>query len=113
MGLTLSLVGHNLWMIYCKAPFDPEAVASTGNNYQEKEVSNIIYDVMSKLSAQDRKIFMMKKFDGKSYKEISEELGITTSVIDHSLRNTTAKMKVALADYTAVLLMILSLNSSL
>ena len=21
-------------MIYCKAPFDPEAVASTGNNYQ-------------------------------------------------------------------------------
>ena len=31
---TLSLVGNNLWMIYCKAPFDPESVASTGNNYQ-------------------------------------------------------------------------------
>ena len=77
-------------------------------NLQEKEVSNIIYDVMSKLSAQDRKIFMMKKFDGKSYKEISEELGITTSVIDHSLRNTTAKMKVALADYIPMLLALIS-----
>lgn len=33
-SLTISAVGHNLWMIYCKAPFDPEAVASTGNNYQ-------------------------------------------------------------------------------
>ena len=77
-------------------------------NLQEKEVSNIIYDVMSKLSAQDRKIFMMKKFDGKSYKEISEELGITTSVIDHSLRNTTAKMKVALADYIPILLALIS-----
>lgn len=32
--LTISAVGHNLWMIYCKAPFDPEAIASTGNNYQ-------------------------------------------------------------------------------
>ena len=32
--LTVSLVGRNLWMIYCKAPFDPEAVASTGNYYQ-------------------------------------------------------------------------------
>ena len=32
--LTVSAVGHNLWMIWCKAPFDPEAVASTGNNYQ-------------------------------------------------------------------------------
>ena len=33
-SLTLSAVGHNLWMIWCKAPFDPESVASTGNNYQ-------------------------------------------------------------------------------
>jgi hypothetical protein len=32
--LTLSLVGRNLWMIYCKAPFDPESVATTGNYYQ-------------------------------------------------------------------------------
>ncbi|NCC09696.1 MAG: SusC/RagA family TonB-linked outer membrane protein [Bacteroidia bacterium] len=32
--VTVSLVGRNLWMIYCKAPFDPEAIASTGNYYQ-------------------------------------------------------------------------------
>ncbi len=32
--VTVSLVGRNLWMIYCKAPFDPESVASTGNYYQ-------------------------------------------------------------------------------
>ena len=32
--ITLSLVGRNLWMLYCKAPFDPESVATTGNYYQ-------------------------------------------------------------------------------
>lgn len=32
--ITLSLVGRNLWMIYNKAPFDPETVATTGNYYQ-------------------------------------------------------------------------------
>ena len=32
--VTVSLVGCNLLMLYCKAPFDPEAVASTGNYYQ-------------------------------------------------------------------------------
>lgn len=32
--LTLSVVGRNLWMIYNKAPFDPESVASTDNFYQ-------------------------------------------------------------------------------
>ena len=28
------LVGRNLWMIYCKAPFDPELTASTGSYLQ-------------------------------------------------------------------------------
>ena len=32
--IKISLVGRNLWMIYNKAPFDPEAVASAGNYYQ-------------------------------------------------------------------------------
>ena len=34
LGMTVSLVGHNLWMIYNKAPFDPELTASTGTYYQ-------------------------------------------------------------------------------
>lgn len=34
LSATVSLVGNNLWMIYCKAPFDPESVATTVNNYQ-------------------------------------------------------------------------------
>ena len=32
--LNLSIVGRNLWMIYYRAPFDPESVATTGNYYQ-------------------------------------------------------------------------------
>lgn len=34
MGINISLVGRNLCMIYNKAPFDPESVATTGNYYQ-------------------------------------------------------------------------------
>lgn len=34
MDLTLSLVGRNLAMLYCKAPFDPESVSSTENYAQ-------------------------------------------------------------------------------
>ena len=32
--IKVALVGRNLWMIYNKAPFDPESVASTDNFYQ-------------------------------------------------------------------------------
>ncbi len=33
-GLNLSFVAHNLWMIYCHAPFDPELTANTGTYSQ-------------------------------------------------------------------------------
>ena len=33
--ITLSLTGKNLWMIYCKAPFDPESTSSTTNNFYQ------------------------------------------------------------------------------
>jgi TonB-linked SusC/RagA family outer membrane protein len=32
-AITVGFVGRNLWMIYCKAPFDPELSASTASNY--------------------------------------------------------------------------------
>ena len=33
-SMSVGLTAHNLWMIYNKAPFDPESVASTGTYYQ-------------------------------------------------------------------------------
>ena len=33
-SIDISLVGRNLWMIYCKAPFDPESASSTDTYYQ-------------------------------------------------------------------------------
>lgn len=35
MRMTVSFVGRNLWMIYCKAPFDPEISAATDNAYYQ------------------------------------------------------------------------------
>ena len=32
--IRVAIVGRNLWMIYNKAPFDPESVATTDNFYQ-------------------------------------------------------------------------------
>ena len=33
LRMTLGIVGRNLWMIYCKAPFDPELSAEVSSNY--------------------------------------------------------------------------------
>lgn len=34
-GLTVGIVGRNLAMLYCDAPFDPELSAATGSNYYQ------------------------------------------------------------------------------
>ena len=34
VGMSVALVGRNLFMFYNKAPFDPEITASTGTFYQ-------------------------------------------------------------------------------
>ena len=33
--LTLGVTGKNLWMIYCKAPFDPESTSSVTSNFYQ------------------------------------------------------------------------------
>lgn len=35
VGMTVGLVGKNLWMIYCKAPFDPELTTSAASNFYQ------------------------------------------------------------------------------
>lgn len=35
VGITAGIIGKNLWMIYCKAPFDPELTPSTTSNFYQ------------------------------------------------------------------------------
>ena len=35
LNLSVGLLARNLWMIYCKAPFDPELSASTSSNFYQ------------------------------------------------------------------------------
>ena len=35
IGMTVGFVGKNLWMIYCKAPFDPEITSSATSNFYQ------------------------------------------------------------------------------
>ena len=35
VNMTLGLTGKNLWMIYCKAPFDPELTTSAASNFYQ------------------------------------------------------------------------------
>lgn len=50
-GLNVSFIGRNLWMLYCKAPFDPESVSGAGtysagiDYFQQPSLRNIGFSV--------------------------------------------------------------------
>lgn len=35
LDMTVGVTGKNLWMIYCKAPFDPESTSSVTSNFYQ------------------------------------------------------------------------------
>lgn len=65
----------------------------------ENEIFNILMNTLSEMPEDAREIFQMKKFEGRSYKEISEKLGVSTAKIDHTLRQVLQSLSKALKDY--------------
>jgi len=54
-----------------------------------KDTSEILHQAISELSPQRRQVFTLCKLEGKSYKEVSESLGISVSTIsDHIVKAT-------------------------
>ena len=57
----------------------------------------VLQQALNSLSPQRRKIYMLSKIDGKSYKEISSLLGISTSTINDHVVKGTKSLKMYLA----------------
>jgi RNA polymerase sigma-70 factor (ECF subfamily) len=71
---------------------DPDDVFSS-------EIAQIIQDILSSLPGKTRRIFEMSRFEGKSYKEIAENMGITVKGIDYHIAVAVSALRVALKDY--------------
>lgn len=64
-----------------------------------KEVMEILLDTLAGMPEEASDIFFMKRFEGKSYKEISAALGVSHPRIDYVLRTVMAALTAALKDY--------------
>ena len=59
---------------------------------------------------QSREVFVARRFEELSYKEIAEKYGITVRRVEFELEKAVKQLRVALKDYLPVLLMLLSDN---
>ena len=83
--------------------FNPEEIFSA-------EVAAIVRQSLDRLSELTREVFVARRFEELSYKEIAEKYGITVRRVEFELEKAVKQLRVALKDYLPVLLMLLSDN---
>lgn len=54
---------------------------------EEKEVKDVLYSLLDRLPPQQRKVFILCKLDGLSYREVSELLQISETTVNSHIRN--------------------------
>lgn len=65
----------------------------------KKEYNAILQDALNVLTPRQREIFVLHKIEGKSYKEISDHLKISSSAINHHLQSANKHLRVVLKPY--------------
>lgn len=63
------------------------------------EMLSIVKSTLNSLPDQTRKIFMMSRYENKTYKEIAEELNITTKGVEFHMGKAFKALRIALKDY--------------
>lgn len=83
--------------------FNPEGIFSA-------EVAAIVRQSLDRQPELTRGVFVARRFEELSYKEIAEKYGITVRRVEFELEKAVKQLRVALKDYLPVLLMLLSDN---
>lgn len=72
------------------------------------EITGILRQTLKSLSPSQRKIFIMSRVEGKTYREIATELGLTYKQVDKSLQNTMKVLRKALDEYLPALIILMN-----
>ena len=69
-----------------------------------KEMEQLVEHALSKLPETTRRIFIMKRFEEKSYREISLEMGISAKGVEYHVGKATESLRKTLKDFLPLLI---------
>ena len=78
---------------------------------QFEETYHRVKELVEQLPPQCRKVFLMSRFEGMSYKEIAEQLGVSVKTVDTHLVKAVKLVRGGLTDYLTLLVALLLLVS--
>lgn len=70
----------------------------------EKECENEIMDAVNTLPKECRRVFVMNRFEGRKYREIADELGISLNTVKYHMTNALSFMHKKLGKYLLLLI---------
>lgn len=76
------------------------------------ETRRLVDEAVAKLPAKTRDIFISSRFNGKSYKEISDSMGISVKSVEFEVSKAMKILRVALKDYLSALIFLSLLNTN-
>lgn len=72
------------------------------------ELTKRIQDAIDQLPRQQRRVFVLKRYEGKKNKEIAKELGISLKTVEMHLSKAMIRMRDLLKDYRYLILLLMS-----
>ncbi|MGN0191253.1 MAG: RNA polymerase sigma-70 factor [Candidatus Cryptobacteroides sp.] len=69
----------------------------------DKDIRRILDETLGAMDDNARKSFILSRYYGYTYKEISMELGISVKTVEYHMSRTLSKLRVALKDYLPVI----------
>ena len=69
------------------------------NLHQLEELKSLIAKALFELPYEQRRAFEMSRYEGKTYKQIAEETGVSIKTVEYRISQTMRKLEISLADY--------------
>ena len=73
------------------------------------EIKTLIRETLNQLPPEVRRAFEMSRFEGRTYKEIADEMGVSVKTVEYRISLALKKLKESLADYLPVLPLLFSI----
>ncbi len=81
---------------------------STENEVEYWDFERFLMEKINQLPEKRRKIYVLSKLEGKSYREIAELLGISENTVDMQMRSANSEISKAVKNYLTQLILFLS-----
>lgn len=91
--------------IVLKQSYQSESYDHIERHIDNKELNGLLQQALDTLTPRQREVYTLHKVEGLSYKEISEQLHISASAINHHIQEANRQLRIFLRPYHGLLLL--------